>query len=51
MGRTGLTGRGCLGRYGPNHIVEPVITRQVKLRFGIIEIILLIYRLQTEKLY
>ena len=27
MGRTGLAGRGCLGRFGPNHAVNPVVTR------------------------
>uniref|UniRef100_H2ZBV6 Nudix hydrolase domain-containing protein n=1 Tax=Ciona savignyi TaxID=51511 RepID=H2ZBV6_CIOSA len=26
-GRTGLTGRGLLGRYGPNHAADPVVTR------------------------
>lgn len=26
-GRTGLAGRGLLGRYGPNHAADPVITR------------------------
>ena len=26
-GRTGLTGRGVLGRYGPNHAVDPIVTR------------------------
>eukprot|EP00043_Microstomoeca_roanoka_P006586 m.64075 g.64075 ORF g.64075 m.64075 type:complete len:324 (+) comp13474_c5_seq1:276-1247(+) len=27
MGRTGITGRGLLGRYGPNHAADPVVTR------------------------
>lgn len=27
MGRTGLTGRGLLGRYGPNHAADPIVTR------------------------
>ena len=27
MGRTGLTGRGMLRRYGPNHLCTAVITR------------------------
>ena len=27
MGRTGLRGRGMLGRYGPNHLCTAVITR------------------------
>ncbi|XP_028404438.1 transient receptor potential cation channel subfamily M member 2-like isoform X2 [Dendronephthya gigantea] len=27
MGRTGLTGRGLLGRFGPNHAADPIVTR------------------------
>uniref|UniRef100_A0A8C3TQ30 ADP-ribose pyrophosphatase, mitochondrial n=1 Tax=Catharus ustulatus TaxID=91951 RepID=A0A8C3TQ30_CATUS len=27
VGRTGLTGRGLLGRWGPNHAADPVVTR------------------------
>jgi len=27
MGRTGLAGRGCLGRWGPNHAADPIVTR------------------------
>lgn len=26
-GRTGMIGRGLLGRYGPNHTVDPIVTR------------------------
>ena len=26
-GRTGLKGRGVLGRWGPNHAADPVVTR------------------------
>lgn len=26
-GRTGITGRGCLGRWGPNHAADPIVTR------------------------
>ena len=26
-GRTGLAGRGCLGRWGPNHAADPIVTR------------------------
>lgn len=26
-GRTGITGRGVLGRWGPNHAADPVTTR------------------------
>eukprot|EP00035_Acanthoeca_spectabilis_P013128 m.238780 g.238780 ORF g.238780 m.238780 type:complete len:374 (-) comp15810_c0_seq2:117-1238(-) len=29
-GRTGLRGRGLLGRYGPNHAADPVITRWMR---------------------
>ncbi|MCL4137255.1 UNVERIFIED_CONTAM: hypothetical protein GTU68_030782 [Idotea baltica] len=27
MGRTGIIGRGCLGRWGPNHAADPIVTR------------------------
>ncbi|KAM4535190.1 ADP-ribose pyrophosphatase, mitochondrial [Fundulus diaphanus] len=27
FGRTGLTGRGLLGRWGPNHAADPIVTR------------------------
>ncbi|XP_067142573.1 ADP-ribose pyrophosphatase, mitochondrial isoform X1 [Centruroides vittatus] len=27
IGRTGLRGRGCLGRWGPNHAADPIVTR------------------------
>lgn len=27
VGRTGATGRGCLGRWGPNHAGDPIVTR------------------------
>lgn len=27
IGRTGITGRGCLGRWGPNHAADPIVTR------------------------
>lgn len=26
-GRTGIAGRGLLGRYGPNHAGDPIVTR------------------------
>lgn len=26
-GRTGIQGRGCLGRWGPNHAADPIVTR------------------------
>lgn len=27
MGRTGVVGRGLLGRFGPNHAADPIVTR------------------------
>lgn len=30
-GRTGITGRGRLGRWGPNHAGDPIVTRFVVL--------------------
>ncbi|XP_042545366.1 ADP-ribose pyrophosphatase, mitochondrial-like [Dipodomys spectabilis] len=27
VGRTGMSGRGILGRWGPNHALEPIVTR------------------------
>ena len=27
IGRTGIIGRGLLGRFGPNHAADPIITR------------------------
>lgn len=27
IGRTGITGRGLLGRWGPNHAADPIVTR------------------------
>jgi len=27
VGRTGIRGRGCLGKWGPNHAVDPIVTR------------------------
>lgn len=29
-GRTGMKGRGCLGRWGPNHAADPIVTRWKK---------------------
>lgn len=29
IGRTGMIGRGLLGRWGPNHAADPVVTRCV----------------------
>lgn len=27
VGRTGMCGRGLLGRWGPNHAVDPIVSR------------------------
>lgn len=27
LGRTGMVGRGLLGRFGPNHAADPIVTR------------------------
>jgi ADP-ribose pyrophosphatase len=29
LGRTGMRGRGLLGRFGPNHAADPIVTRYV----------------------
>lgn len=29
LGRTGMIGRGLLGRFGPNHAADPIVTRCV----------------------
>lgn len=29
IGRTGITGRGQLGKWGPNHAADPIVTRLV----------------------
>ena len=29
VGRTGLKGRGTLGKWGPNHAADPIVTRSV----------------------
>lgn len=31
-GRTGMIGRGLLGRWGPNHAADPIVTRFVALK-------------------
>lgn len=36
VGRTGLTGRGLLGRWGPNHAADPIVSRWKRLN-GIIK--------------
>lgn len=34
VGRTGLAGRGLLGRWGPNHAADPIVTRWKRDRSG-----------------
>lgn len=38
-GRTGITGRGLLGRFGPNHAADPIVTR---MRDGKLQVILIV---------
>lgn len=38
VGRTGISGRGVLGRWGPNHAADPVVTRWKRLEDGNIEV-------------
>nr|6CO7_A Chain A, Predicted protein [Nematostella vectensis]6CO7_B Chain B, Predicted protein [Nematostella vectensis]6CO7_C Chain C, Predicted protein [Nematostella vectensis]6CO7_D Chain D, Predicted protein [Nematostella vectensis] len=35
MGRTGMQGRGLLGRFGPNHAADPVVTRWKRTSAGV----------------
>ncbi|XP_075977667.1 ADP-ribose pyrophosphatase, mitochondrial [Anticarsia gemmatalis] len=37
IGRTGVTGRGVLGRWGPNHAADPIVTSWKRLENGEIE--------------
>ena len=30
MGRTGIKGRGVLGKWGPNHAADPILTRWLR---------------------
>jgi ADP-ribose pyrophosphatase len=34
MGRTGMSGRGLLGRFGPNHAADPLVTRWKRAKNG-----------------
>lgn len=36
MGRTGITGRGLLGRFGPNHAADPIVTRWKRTSGGVL---------------
>ena len=44
VGRTGITGRGLLGRWGPNHAADPIVTRWKRNGNGALQI-----DRQTEK--
>ncbi|RMX42269.1 hypothetical protein pdam_00009856 [Pocillopora damicornis] len=35
MGRTGVVGRGLLGRFGPNHAADPIVTRWKRTSGGV----------------
>lgn len=35
MGRTGMKGRGLLGRFGPNHAADPIVTRWKRTSAGV----------------
>lgn len=35
MGRTGMKGRGLLGRFGPNHAADPIVTRWKRTSGGV----------------
>jgi len=37
-GRTGMTGRGLLGRWGPNHAADPIVTRRMDGRIEMVAI-------------
>ncbi|KYM94301.1 PREDICTED: ADP-ribose pyrophosphatase, mitochondrial [Cyphomyrmex costatus] len=38
VGRTGIIGRGLLGRWGPNHAADPIVTRWKRDNMGIVEV-------------
>lgn len=38
VGRTGIIGRGVLGRWGPNHAADPIVTRWKRNNDGVLEI-------------
>ena len=39
-GRTGIEGRGLLDQWGPNHVAEPVVTRNDPTRPGVLQVML-----------
>lgn len=38
VGRTGIVGRGLLGRWGPNHAADPIVTRWKRDNTGTVEV-------------
>ncbi|XP_012226821.2 ADP-ribose pyrophosphatase, mitochondrial [Linepithema humile] len=38
VGRTGIVGRGLLGRWGPNHAADPIVTRWKRDNTGAVEV-------------
>lgn len=38
VGRTGIVGRGLLGRWGPNHAADPIVTRWKRNTMGSVEV-------------
>lgn len=38
IGRTGIIGRGLLGRWGPNHAADPIVTRWKRDTNGIVQV-------------
>ncbi|KAL6266250.1 hypothetical protein P5V15_003111 [Pogonomyrmex californicus] len=38
VGRTGVVGRGLLGRWGPNHAADPIVTRWKRDNVGTVEV-------------
>lgn len=38
VGRTGIIGRGLLGRWGPNHAADPIVTRWKRDDTGVVEV-------------
>jgi len=39
VGRTGMEGRGLLGRWGPNHAADPIVTRWKRDSEGKVEVV------------
>ena len=39
VGRTGLSGRGLLGKWGPNHAADPIVTRWHPRHYGVLQMV------------